>query len=206
MQSLYAPYDPSVFQKILSLDEAHESIHGNLSFEKLLQDFRQIATDLSFHDCFGLTLVHRHASIVPGQRMMDLKQTLQPLPLDNDAQDFHGCPIRPKSYALIGCEWKAYEYELGCPDSRSNSLEFLQEVQRRIEELGVPNVGLRRYSPSDPEELEVTEEGGISVKIPWVSVWNVKLFYAKTKLTVSRRLTTLSLTTKRLSGPFHQGI
>jgi hypothetical protein len=56
---------------------------------------------------------------------------------------------------------------------------FLQTVQRRIEELGLLNVGLRRYSPSDPEELEVTETGGISVKIPWDLVCDFKLPYTK---------------------------
>lgn len=177
-QSLDIPYEASVFQKIPSLDEAHNSTHGNPSFETFLQEFRQISINLSFNDCFGLTLVHRHATISPGQRMMDLKQTLQPLPLADDARDLHGCPIRPKSYALIDGRWKAYEYELGRLDLNQDSvLMFLQTVQRRIEELGILNVGLRRYSPSDPEELEVTETGGISVKIPWDLVCETRLLY-----------------------------
>jgi len=179
-RSLDIPYEASVFQKIPSLDEAHTSTQGNPSFGTFLQEFRQIATNLSFNDCFGLTLVHRHASIAPGQRMVDLKQTLQPLPLADDAQDLHGCPIRPKSYALIEGKWKAYEYELGRLDLNQVSIPiFLQTIQRRIEELGLLNVGLRRYSPSDPEELEVTETGGISIKIPWDLVCNTKLLYAE---------------------------
>jgi hypothetical protein len=178
MHCLDIPYEASVFQKISSLDEAHDSIHENPCFKTLLHEFQQIATGLSLNDCFGLTLVHRHASIASGQRMMDLKQTLQPLPLADDAHDLHGCPIRPKSYALIEGKWKPHEYELGRLDMNQDSIPtFLQAVQRRIEELGLVNVGLRRYLPSDPEELEVTETGGISVKIPWDLVCNAELFY-----------------------------
>lgn len=44
--------------------------------------------------------------------------------------------------------------------------QLFKEVEQNLEELGITNIGLRRYSPDDVEELEVTESGGISVKIP----------------------------------------
>jgi len=111
---------------------------------------------------------------------MDFGKTLQPLALSDDAQDLYGCPIRPKSYALIEGEWKAYEYELGPPDLNQASIStFFETIQRRIEELRLANVGLRRYMPSDPEELEVTETGGISIKIPCDLVCTSKILYIK---------------------------
>lgn len=72
--------------------------------------------------------------------------------------------------ALTAGGWKPYEYELGSPDLPQQ--DFFADVQALLEQNGSEglHVGLRRYSPSDPEELEITESGGVSVKIPWNSV------------------------------------
>ncbi|KAL5944629.1 hypothetical protein ACKVV1_003437 [Pyricularia oryzae] len=96
---------------------------------------------------------------------MDFKQTLQPFPLEDSANDLHGASIRPKSLALIDGKWKAYEFELGDYEAPCN--DFLADVQALLQSRSLP-VGLRRYSPSDPEELEITESQGVSVKIPLV--------------------------------------
>lgn len=162
-----ASYDATVFNSILSLDGAHASVTSNSRFEAYLSEFATMAVSLAQNDVFGLTLVHRHTRIDPGTRMLDFKQTLQPFPLPDCAQDLHGCPIRPKSYALVDGAWMPYEYELGIPGPLLNSeTHFFDCVKRRLEDLGLENIGLRRYSPTDTEELEVMESGGISVKIP----------------------------------------
>ena len=85
-------YDASVFASILSLEDAHNSVQSSLCFEKFLLEFVAIATKHSLNDLFGLNLVHRHASLISGERMLDFKQTLQPFPLADYAQSLHGCP------------------------------------------------------------------------------------------------------------------
>ena len=82
------------------------------NFKSLLQEFVRIATKWTQNDYFGLTLVHRHTDVGPGMRMLDFKQNLQPLPLPDDVQYLHGCPIRPKSYTLVDNIWKPYECEM----------------------------------------------------------------------------------------------
>lgn len=83
------------------------------------------------------------------------------------AQDLHGCPIRPKSYALVEGVWKPYEYKLGKPGRVEDSqVYFFERIKQRIVDLDIGNIGLRRYSPTDPEELEITDRGGISIKVP----------------------------------------
>lgn len=165
------PYDATIFDSIPSLEDAHDSVQSNPHFGIFLSEFAAIATKYSLNDLFGLSLVHRHATLSPGNRMLDLKQTLQPFPLPDDAQHLHGCPIRPKSYALSQGTWRPYEYELGGSGQVSDlEVAFFGDVKRQLERLGLDNIGIRRYQPSDPEELEVTESGGISIKIPWTLV------------------------------------
>jgi hypothetical protein len=100
--------------------------------------------------------------------MMDFKQTLQPFPLADDARKLRGHTIRYKSIALRNDEWKPYEFELGTENEIDAG--FLTSVRRLLEHHRLENIGLRRYAPSDPEELEITDCEGISVKIPWNSV------------------------------------
>lgn len=182
-------YDPLVMENISSLEAAHASISNYTSFDTLLSDFRDLALRYDQNNIYGLTLVHRHAQVPPGYRLMDFKQTLQPFPLETSANDLHGAPIRPKSLALIAGEWKPYEFELGVYEAPRN--DFLAEVQALLQQhqhgqTSLP-VGLRRYSPSDPEELEITERQGVSVKIPWDSV-RIRCFHNTSwnALTVNR--------------------
>ncbi|KAL5906941.1 hypothetical protein ACKVV1_011345 [Pyricularia oryzae] len=105
----------------------------------------------------------------PGYRLMGFKQTPQPFLLETSANDLHGASIRPKSLVFIACEWKPYEFELGVYEAPRD--DFLADVQALLQQhqhgpTSLP-VGLRRYSPSDPEELEITERQGVSAKIPW---------------------------------------
>lgn len=200
------PYDATIFASIPSLEDAHNSVQSNPYFAKFLSDFAAIVTQYSLNDLFGLNLVHRHASLSPGNRMLDLKQTLQPIPLSDDAQYLHGCPIRPKSYALSEGTWRPYEYELGGSKQLSDlEVAFFDDVKHQLEGLGLDNIGIRRYQPSDPEELEVTESGGISIKIPWASVSRLKPLKMKAVTDLANSLQTKSLSTKQLSGPSHPG-
>ncbi|KAM3422717.1 hypothetical protein BST61_g202 [Cercospora zeina] len=162
-----ASYDASVFESIPSLEVAHASVTSNSHFEAFLSEFAAIAAASAQNDVFGATLVHRHTRLDQGKRMLDLKQTLQPVPMADSAQDLHGCPIRPKSYALIEGVWKPYEYELGKPRRVEDSqVHFFDRIKQRIVDLDMENIGLRRYSPTDPEELEITDREGISIKVP----------------------------------------
>ena len=161
-------YDASIVDSIPSLEDAHSSIASNPLFKQFLSEFRDVATHYKHNDKYGLTLVHRHTTIGPQQRLMDFGRTLQTIHLDQKAQALHGYPISPKSLALRDASWKPYEYELGnyeLPDPA-----FLTKAKELVERFSLTGVGLRRYSPDDPEELEITESGGISVKIPWKSV------------------------------------
>ncbi|KAK3376723.1 hypothetical protein B0T24DRAFT_719015 [Lasiosphaeria ovina] len=165
-----ASYDPQVMVHVPSLEVAHASVFENPSFDQVLSKFRALASKYGQNNTYGLALVHRHAEVSPGHRLMDFKQTLQPFPLNDTADNLHGAPIRAKSLALTAGGWKPYEYELGSPDLPQQ--DFFADVQALLEQNGSEglHVGLRRYSPSDPEELEITESGGVSVKIPWNSV------------------------------------
>lgn len=157
-------YNPTIFENIPSLEVALQTGSLNKNFPEFLTQFFRVAAEFSLLDSYGVTLVHRHTKIDQGQRLMDFKQTLQPFPLDGTAQELGGCPIRPKSLALVSGTWNPYEYELGDVEPLDDS--FLTEVGKLISRFNIPHVGLRRYSPEDPEELEVTERGGISVKMP----------------------------------------
>lgn len=162
------PYDPSVILSIASLETAHQSVTAHPKFDEFLSEYRKLATDCELNDHYGVTLVHRHAHVNESQRLFDFKQTLQPFTISQDAHNLHGCPISPKSLSLQAGRWMPYEYELGHYENLD--AEFLAKVKTLIERFDVNNVGLRRYPPDDPEELEVTDCAGISVKIPWESV------------------------------------
>lgn len=161
-------YDPEIIPHIPSLEDANVSIKTNEKFRQFLADFETLVTSAGLQDTLGITLVHRHANVPPGSRMMDFKQTLQPFPLAADAKDVYGYPIRWKSIALHQKDWKPYEYELG--DEDDEDPEFLVAVKCLLERHRIKNIGLRRFSPQEPEELEITEKQGISIKIPWISV------------------------------------
>jgi hypothetical protein len=200
------PYDATIFASIPSLEDAHNSVQSNSGFESFLSEFAAIAAQYSLNDMFGLNLVHRHATLSPGHRMLDLKQTLQPFPLADDAQYLHGCPIRPKSYALSQGIWTPYEYELGGSGQLSDvEVAFFDDVKCQLQKSGLANIGIRRYHPSDPEELEVTEHGGISVKVPWTSVRHPTVSNMKADADPPNRLQTKNLSTKPLFGPSHLG-
>jgi hypothetical protein len=65
--------------------------------------------------------------------------------------------------------WKPYEFELGAYDDSAD--EFFATVKQLVLQFKLDkSIGLRRYSPDNPEELEITERKGISLKIPWNSV------------------------------------
>ena len=163
-------YDPTIIPRIPSLDTANKSVNENANFPEFLTAFQALITNAGLQDSLGVTLVHRHANVPDGSRLMDFKQTLQSFPLDADAKDLYGHPIRWKSAALDGGNWKPYEYELGDEAVEDMDPKFLIDAKDLLERYGLKNLGLRRYSPKDPEELEITEKLGISVKIPWDSV------------------------------------
>lgn len=166
-----APYDPTVIKFIGSLDDAHIATSSE-AFGDFLTIYQEAAREYDLHDRYGVSLVHRHTDVPPGQRIFDFGHTLQPYPLHNHASDLYGAKIRPKSFALRGSEWTPYESELGEPDE--DTQEFFEAAKSLIERFGLgQSIGLRRYSPDDPEELEITESGGISIKIPWDSVCGI---------------------------------
>lgn len=156
-------YDRSVIPSVKSLEEAHDGIQTT-SFDDCLSAFETLVKNCGQNDRYGLTLVHRHTDVEPNTRIFDFGNTLQTFPLQDDAEELHGAKIRPKSYALRGM-WKPYEYELGVRDDADDL--FLGSVKELLQQHKLDKyVGLRRYSPDDPEELEITEQWGISLKIP----------------------------------------
>ena len=76
-----------------------------------------------------------------------------------------GFPIRPKTLALQDGKWRPYEFEFGLTATVGHE-DFMNEVAHLIEGSGLKHLGLRRYDPQDPEELEVTGEQGFSLKLP----------------------------------------
>lgn len=78
--ALSEAYDPTIFNIIPSLEDAHASVKANGHFDGYLKKFATIAAKLTLNDTFGLALVHRHTRMGPGSRMLDFKQTLQPFP------------------------------------------------------------------------------------------------------------------------------
>jgi hypothetical protein len=161
-------YDPSIISTIRSLEEAHIATKSK-NFATFLSAFETVAIGCKQNDRFGITLVHRHTDVEPGHRIFDFGQTLQPFPLDDMSGDLHGAQIRAKSYALRQSSWKPYEFELGAYDDSAD--DFFAAAKQLIQQYELEDhIGLRRYSPDDPEELEITERKGISLKIPWDSV------------------------------------
>lgn len=161
-------YDPAIIRHIPTLEVANKSVKENGAFHEFLADFEALVNGAGLQDSLGITLVHRHATVPSSSRLMDFKQTLQPFPLAADAKDLYGHPIKWKSVTLHGERWMPYEYELG--DEPGENPEFLLAVKGLLKRHGVKNIGLRRFSPQEPEELEITEKLGISVKIPWIKV------------------------------------
>lgn len=158
-------YDHSVISSILSLEEAKTRLNSK-DMTGFLKHFRTKATDSGLNNQYGVTLVHRHTNVKPGFRLFDFKQTLQAFPLSNEAEDLHGAEIRPKSLAWRKGSWMPYEFEIGSSDKIRS--DFLAAIVELLETFGLNEViGPRRYCPSDEEELEITDRGGISVKIPW---------------------------------------
>jgi len=161
-------YDPSIIRSVHSLEEAHTGIQSK-DFTAFLFAFENMAKHGNQNDTYGVTLVHRHAEVETGSRIFDFGQTLQPFPISDQADNLYGAKIRPKSYALRQKSWMPYEYELGDHDDEMAD-EFFATSQQLVQQFGLEDyIGLRRYSPDDPEELEITERKGISVKIPWDS-------------------------------------
>jgi len=185
--NMAATYDPSVISFIPSLEEARTATKSD-NFQTFLSLFENIAKVQKQNDRYGVTLVHRHTEVEASHRNFDFKQTLQPFPLSDDAQDLYGAEIRPKSYALREMSWKPYEFEIGAYDDSAN--EFFAAVGQLLQQYQLADyIGLRRYSPDDPEELEITERKGISVKVPWNSVVSPNLsFFPMVFLTISRLL------------------
>ncbi|KAK3934867.1 hypothetical protein QBC46DRAFT_272969 [Diplogelasinospora grovesii] len=171
-----ATFDRSILAYVPSLEAAHALVTNNPKFDSFLSEFQTVAAQHQKDDIYRVTLVHRHTEVALDHRIMDFKQTLQTFPLHDSAQDIHGYPIRPKSLVLHEGQWKPYEYEFGASDDSSDST-FLARVQEMIKHHGLEYVGLRRYSPTDPEELEITASGGISVKVPWNSLLETKFSY-----------------------------
>lgn len=161
-------YDPSIISSVRSLEEAHTGIQYK-EFTTFLLAFQNIAKRGNQNDSYGVTLIHRHTEVMPGFRIFDFGQTLQPFPIGDKEDNLYGATIRPKSYAFRQNSWMPYEFELG--DHEEIDEEFFANCQKLVQQFElVDYIGLRRYSPSDPEELEITESKGVSVKIPWDSV------------------------------------
>ncbi|KAI9711570.1 MAG: hypothetical protein M1820_002135 [Bogoriella megaspora] len=163
-------YESSVLASVPSLDVAHNSVTANPHFQAFLQEFQEVAVDCKQNGRYGITLVHRHANVEKGHRLVDFGRTLQPVPFKDDAEDLYGFPVRPKSLMLDSGTWKPYEYELGHDEDPDPN--FLGRVKEIVEQYDIKGAGLRRYSPNDPEELEITGRGGLSIKFPWTPVDN----------------------------------
>lgn len=98
---------------------------------------------------------------------MDFKQTLQPFPL---LIIHKACRAFPSDLSRVHClnpNRSLYEYDLGeLEQARGSAGKSFNLVKQRIEDLWLKNLGLRRLSPTDPEELVTTESEGIGVEIP----------------------------------------
>ncbi|KAG8624319.1 hypothetical protein KVT40_007386 [Elsinoe batatas] len=147
----------------------HPSSEGTDLPEAVLAGFRDLLSENGGNDRYGLTLVHRHANVAPGKRLMDFGRTLQPWNIPDTAEDLHRASIAPKSFASRDNRWKPYEYEIA--PAENENLALLAEIAMLLESYGCEDVlGIRKFSPTDPEELEITESEGISIKIPWIPV------------------------------------
>ncbi|KAF4547013.1 Hypothetical protein D9617_70g089300 [Elsinoe fawcettii] len=162
-------YDAHVITSIPSLEDAKARL-SDFDLPSILNSFKTMAIAAQQEDNYGLTLIHRHTNVPHGYRLMDFGRTLQTWEIPDQVTTLHGATIIPKSLALREGVWKAYEFELG-PGGQSNEA-FLNTAAKLLQSYGCEEVlGLRRFSPSDPEELEITEKAGISIKIPraWVN-------------------------------------
>lgn len=74
-----------VMVHVPSLEVAHASVFENPSFAS---NFQALASKHGQNNTYGLALVHRHAEVSPGHRLMDFKQTLQPFPLNDTVEAY----------------------------------------------------------------------------------------------------------------------
>jgi hypothetical protein len=79
-----------------------------------------------------------------------------------------------------------YEFELGDYDEVAD--EVFASSQQLVQQFGLEDyIRLRRYSPDDPEKLEITERKEVSVEIPWDSVMSITILRLRKTLTVNSR-------------------
>lgn len=79
-------YDPEIIPHIPSLDDADRSVKESATFAQFLSEFKALVTSAGLQDSLGVTLVHHHANVPLGSRMMDFKQTLQPFSVETTAK------------------------------------------------------------------------------------------------------------------------
>jgi hypothetical protein len=193
-------YDPSIIRSVRSLEEAQTGIQSK-DFTAFISAFENMAKLGNQNDS---SLIYRHTEVEAGARIFNFGQTLQPFPISDKADNLYGAKIRPKSYALRQKSWMPYEFELGDCDETAD--EFFATSQQLIQQFELEDyIGLRRYSPDDPEGLEITERKGVSVKIPWDSVMSITNLRLIKTLTVSSPKKRGRRTIRQHSGHSHPG-
>jgi hypothetical protein len=143
--------------------------------DQLLGPIRQLFLDRGLHETYGVSLLHKHFSIQPTERLVDYHHVASPWEVGS--QDTAVVPkyegfVAPRSFRFVNGEAAPYEFSFSpTPPPMDGHEEFFKEVACLLDRLTLVDVfGIRLLSDHDPGlPMEVTE-GTANLMMPVGSV------------------------------------
>lgn len=181
MAAILAPFSPSHFKSLSTLDEAHSAIvEARATYQKevggdlINNHFRDLFVKADVDTRFGLSMLHRHFDIKPDQRLVEYRGTSTPW----EGEIAGMGELQPSIWGFDGADKQLKPTEFhysGKEDAplTAKDLQFAYVFFQELVKLGLTRyLGLSRYPGDDFEgSCEITQgQANINLKPADVSV------------------------------------
>ncbi|KAI1803917.1 hypothetical protein F4811DRAFT_311714 [Daldinia bambusicola] len=177
-------YVPEAYESLPSLQLAGELFEKKNAAQHLIGPIRQLFLDKGLCHKYGISLLHKHFSMEPMERLVEYHHSASPWVVKN--QDALVIPryegaIVPRTFRFFEGKAAPYEFSFSdmAPAVEEDHEEFVLEVSNVLRQYDLDDVfGVRLLDDYDSElPMEVTE-GNVNIMMPVGSVPDSSLMEA----------------------------
>jgi len=165
--------DISVFNSLSTLSEANEVLRARLAILGEKADLAGLKAIFDKYDIsrrVGLSLLHKHYSIVEGERVVEFGHVSTPWPVPADGRVAGGYVV-PRSWRFIDHKLEAYEFGFNHPGEESYDDDmppnFVHDVETFLSENHLEDVlGICAIGTADLEGRIEKNRGRVNFTVP----------------------------------------
>jgi len=167
----------TVFNSLPDLHDANARLSKQLALmgEKAdLAELRDIFEEHGVQSRLGLTLLHHHFEVSPGERVVEFGNISTPWPVPANGHIFGGITV-PRSWRFLDGELRAYEYCFNIAGEETYDTEevpkgFIKQANAFLTDNGLADIlGICTMVASDEGMVEKTA-GRVSIQVPITGV------------------------------------